>query len=284
MGKFFLHIGLPKTATTTLQYEVLSHEANREIYLGKFSGNPGPFHKLISGYLDGIETLETTRAQMRRMIGNRPVALYSNEMLTVGSTISWREKIAKLGTLFLGQDCTVLVTLRNPHIHAPSLYAELKPTSGWRDFNAFLDDPQSDLLDPAVLNQVLLDAGFGPQSHLCYIEFDTLISSQFTVLKRTIPGLFIPDRPQERNARVRRDGAIVSREIGVNDKVFAIAKRLGLLPFVPMRLRKSVGALLRHAPISWNETIDTPSNHATLAALEKRYEVALTELRSLKEV
>ncbi len=152
-GKLFVHIGLPKTATTTLQREIFPKLSGDHIqYLGVYQPrkdtNQTVFFEqfcqiVYSG--DGIDELARTLSEM---LESGATYVLSEEMLTVSSgNASWQAKLTNLAKLLNGLDYSILVTVREPTAAMFSYYIELyeqfsrrkrasqmspEMTSGWK--------------------------------------------------------------------------------------------------------------------------------------------------------
>lgn len=160
MTDFVLHVGLPKTATTTLQNEFFS--AHSEIfYLGKYARRPvqrGCRSVAIHQALDlAIWNLAQPfdADRLRDGIGagtwsemaERKVILGSWEALgTMTESARFAEMLRRLARLF-GR-CRVMITVRNPYAWVPSLYLqELRGSFIQRNRIAMADRPFHELED-----------------------------------------------------------------------------------------------------------------------------------------
>jgi hypothetical protein len=280
MAKITIHIGLPKTATTTLQYEVFASPENRDIYLGKYESEQSDFHRMITAFLVGAIPYKNARNTVEELAQSEGIYIYSNEMLTVDTDQKWQTKISKLGMLMAGLDVQILVSLRKPSHHVQSVYAELKTTGGWSSLDAFLTDTQASWFDPMEIDKVLKDAGFSPKLRVFYVEFETLIASNFTVLTSLFPELYVPASLLERNARTKENGAIISRPIGIYDVVYGWAKQAGLLTIMPRGVKRYIGMLINRIPLLWSSKIEPVNDKHMLAELDSRYEGALAILQA----
>lgn len=130
-GRLFLHIGPPKTATTSLQvaFERLSHP--RYSYGGTFQPrerNTGSLaHQLHRAVGEGAPALPAQVAAVEAKLAEGGIVLISEEMLSLRQEgVATAAKIARLGRLFSGLPVTVLATLRDPVEALPSLFQELR--------------------------------------------------------------------------------------------------------------------------------------------------------------
>lgn len=131
-NRVYCHIGLPKTATTSLQLDCFPYVDNkRYFYLGvrqprgKYSNDP--LYELILNAVYTGEGLEQANAALKERIReeNKSIIL-SEEMLTVSSAnIAWQEKLARLMRVLEGTDFRILVSVREPVSAMFSFYVEL---------------------------------------------------------------------------------------------------------------------------------------------------------------
>lgn len=151
MGTFFLHIGLPKTATTSLQRSTFPSIEN-VLYVGRsYLGveKSGKLYQSITDYCFGESVNEIKRLDLSRELRNRLThesLLLSDEWFTtdylppsVGYTVSWQEKTRRLSQLVKGLSCKVLVTIRSPYEGLFSQYCELLAAQSPLVHAGFLD-------------------------------------------------------------------------------------------------------------------------------------------------
>lgn len=131
-NRVYVHIGLPKTATTTLQLDYFPHVNNDEYqYLGVFQPRGQKvqdllFTQIISAIRAGDGILEVNQTLKERLVSGKRSLIISEEMLTVGSSeVSWQEQLANLSKALTGVDHKLLVTVREPVSAMFSFYVEL---------------------------------------------------------------------------------------------------------------------------------------------------------------
>lgn len=136
MTDFVLHVGLPKTATTTLQRTFFPHHS-QVYFVGKNTRYPGrngcrsaEMHRALAPAIwDTSRPFDETAirdglgpATLAEMAGHK-VVLGSWEALgTMADTAHFSEMLRRLARLF-GR-CRVMVTVRNPYTWVPSLYLQ----------------------------------------------------------------------------------------------------------------------------------------------------------------
>ena len=140
MYKLLLHIGLPKTATTSLQCNVLMplHEQGRINFLGS-SEVPGglPFFDPFRDVFKRIKAKPLSPDELRRlrpvaeaMLDRRRLNVISKESITSETVYddgTRRDSLAmlhNLAELFRGDDVTVLISLRSPMDRVLSAYVK----------------------------------------------------------------------------------------------------------------------------------------------------------------
>jgi hypothetical protein len=137
--KIIVHLGLPKTATTTLQQHLFQqlHEDGKINFLGKLLlldkntgrsltvNNKG---KIIRDACEGKITSDI-RNQVDNLLRNDVVNLFSDEGLMIYypnyTEFSLEEKLIKLKDILKDYDVQVLLSLRNPNDYFYSLYVQL---------------------------------------------------------------------------------------------------------------------------------------------------------------
>lgn len=131
-NQVYVHIGLPKTATTSLQLDFFPHVDNKEFkYLGVFQFREQRvqdvlFQKIISAVRSGHDLDGANRALKKRLEEEKRSLIISEEMLTVGSELkTWQEQLANLSQILAGIEAKLLVTVREPVSAMFSFYLEL---------------------------------------------------------------------------------------------------------------------------------------------------------------
>lgn len=140
--KIVLHLGLPKTATSSLQHNVFQklHEEKRINFLGKCLNYDLQTTKLdVINYKgrfirDGAEgriSINKAREKLASILVVDSINLFSDEGLMVAypgrDNLTLSKKLKNLSDIFIGYDVSVVVTLRNPVDYLYSLYVELYP-------------------------------------------------------------------------------------------------------------------------------------------------------------
>ena len=195
MGTVFIHIGVSKTATTTLQQNVFER-LDGIFYLGK----PGPHERdrvvagfskansallertlesLIAGRIVPRDDIETLRAAIEKLKSSNAPVIYSNELLCENKYISFAEIAAGLHNIFGPSE--LVVTVRDPQTALPSAY--LHEIIRFPD----IEPSFSKWLDGAIANRRRTNrpAKSLEQYHYASMlrQFQTVFDSRITILE-----------------------------------------------------------------------------------------------------
>lgn len=224
-GHLFVHIGPPKSATTSLQCALEGIDHPRFVYGGVLqprNRNHDTYAKTVLEYCtpDGgaVERVAQAMAEdIRRQVAMGKCVVISEEMLLLSQERStWREKLQRLKALLGDIPTTVLVTVRNPEEALPSLYQEIYRSLPIRmklSFAAFCKSEQSNCYDfHLILNE--LDAlGFEPVRLLHFdiarrgrVSSQELFGKNDVLRKRDIP-------IGHQNAGLKRAAEVLERRI-----------------------------------------------------------------------
>ncbi|MBM9595167.1 hypothetical protein [Roseitranquillus sediminis] len=143
-GHLFLHLGPPKTATTSLQIGLENVEHPDFVFLGVFQPRnpirnwiPNALHRHTTrkkGNSEGDNELNSALDQIRDLVARGKKVLISEEMFLVWSEkASFRRKIERLDDLLGNLPRTYIVTLREPGHALPSYYQQIFHSLGIRD-------------------------------------------------------------------------------------------------------------------------------------------------------
>lgn len=219
-GRIIVHIGLPKTATTALQHDLFPQLANPStLYLGVRQPREGnPQHHLYKDFIaavNGAETMETVREELRRHMNDGQTLLLSEEMLTVSQPgISWRHKLRRLALLLKDLDYALIVTVREPATALFSYYAELYPQFSRRGsfMECALQDDDMRIYHYQSLSDALLNVF--ERDRITVLSFEDIVENRLDNLIRLIrtdvdeQNHFTLD---QHNARSAKGNAVVAR-------------------------------------------------------------------------
>lgn len=270
-GHIFIHVGPPKTATTSLQLSLQELEGEGVHYVGV--RQPRATHENIESDLliqvsRGDPTIEGKAQRLRASFVERlqrnETIIVSEEMFVVAANEEKiRIQLANLATFFRGLPLTIVVTLRDPRQAIPSYYQEVfrsLPLGMARDFRRFVSSGQAFCYDYESLCSFIDKLGVP----LWLVDFRELTGAE--VKLETVLG---PDCPIEKTLSLSR-----SNESKIADKNserhipgidLSILARTGYLKMI-------IDALgLRHLPgwtfagrIARNISINT-ARHRSLA-------------------
>lgn len=189
-AQVYLHIGPPKTATTSLQVALQGLDHPQLVYFGvrqpraEFANTD---LKLLNSISKGEPTPEhefnNLRDKIKKYISEDKVLFLSEEMFTVGqSKTEIREKITHLITFFQRQIETtpcVILTLRDPVDALPSYYQEIfrsLPFELASDFTQFCRDGRTFCYDYSAIIGHINKCG----AHLHILLFEDLASGSLS--------------------------------------------------------------------------------------------------------
>lgn len=135
-GRLFIHIGPPKTATTSLQYALAEIDHPSFDYMGVYQprgpniygdGDPGGFLTYcMTGDKNYISAAQRVYIEALDSVKSGKLVVFSEEMFLVTEQhSSWRDKLSRLKEITGAIPTTILVTLRDPQDGLPSLYTEI---------------------------------------------------------------------------------------------------------------------------------------------------------------
>lgn len=189
-----MHIGLPKTATTTLQSELFSKINSRELkYFGVRQPRSEKQTELYQAFLNGVNDARNGgifKQNVKEILSTGQSILLSDEMVTVsGKGADWEQKIHNLAEITKELEYSLLITVREPVDAMFSFYVELYSRFRKRG-RGFIDTALYDN-DMAIYHYQsffeLLYTLFGAQ-HLFVTDFRSIISGE----KKWVHDFFSP--------------------------------------------------------------------------------------------
>lgn len=240
-GRLFLHIGPPKTATTSLQYAVQAAEDDWYVY----GGVRQPRDPADRGISWQLHEAACGRLERRSPEGERLVAairaplqagkhmLVSEEMLLVRQPgMPFQSKIEGLGRFLADLPVTILLTFRDPESGLRSYYQEIfqnLPFVQKMDYRRFCRDERTRIFDYQYMLDLLARNGL---TEIRLIDFEHLISGHFSY--GDIFGSEARNRnpvplPWENHGRTQS-------ESGKRVLPAISARSLSSLPFFPLKL------------------------------------------------
>jgi hypothetical protein len=292
-GKLVIHVGLPKTATTTLQsdwFPLLEEQAGVR-YLGvrqPRTSEQDPVYVECMRAIHEPAALAQARLLLEGVLRESRVVVWSEEMLTAGNAaMSWPTKLERLGALVRGLDYLILCGIRDPVEASFSYFVEKhsKFVDQSMSFEkAAIEDDAMAVYRYGRLLEVL-DSVF-PAERTFFIGFHDITAGHLERLadKMGVEGGQVPSKLlPNRNAKSRAAGHVMTgRKITFSDLPRAIATRLGLrkLPFWPYLatvMRPMAGRMDRFSV--HEDRVKTPTAR-TVAVLRDFYATDWAEMQN----
>lgn len=206
-ARLYLHIGPPKTATTSLQSAFQEAEFDWLVYGGAFQpreNNAGSLAQRLhwfarGGQYNDSEVVKALDEIRKHLAAGRSVMISEEMFLVEQRDCGFVRKIDRLGRLLAEIPTTVLVTLRDPVDGLPSLYQELfkgLPVAEKLSFPRFCRGLRARCYDYALVHEVLRVAGF---DDVRFLDFTHITSSVLPIGR-----LFGPPAPREATLAIGR--------------------------------------------------------------------------------
>lgn len=128
MARLIIHLGLPKTATTSLQIDFFSKIENEKmVYVGvrhPRKSHQTDIYKKFSNYIETGENFTNVNKALKYELDQGRDILISDEMIVVSHNLKWRDKLRNLYNLIQEFNYQLIVTVREPSKALFSYYAE----------------------------------------------------------------------------------------------------------------------------------------------------------------
>lgn len=228
-ARLLIHIGLPKTATTTLQAQYFPSLGERGcLYLGTFQPRDQPQNRMFLRLREAITRpdgdLAEVSDELQGLLVTENRLIVSEEMFLVSGrdSVSWRDKLRRLASLVAGLDYAILVTVREPCSGSFSYYVELEPryrSLGLDYVSSVMADDAMQIYDYTTLLKAI-DECF-PKDRVHFLDFDDIVAGRFAAIDSLL-GLTAPAyaaRPVPMNTkRVNAAGEVMTgRKLTVGD-------------------------------------------------------------------
>lgn len=282
-----LHIGLPKTATSTLQTHFFPHSTNYH-YIGVNQPRSRPNDPLYNHITKAIGSIcENDRAyqiQKAAELLNKTTQniLFSEEMVLVDGHKSWTQKLEVLNLIFSKHPHKILLTLRRPWDCAFSLYVEMRADMqpSYPTFYEFWEKSnQAGIFRYRTLISTIQNI-FG-DSDIHIATFEKVISDPYEMFQDI--GVLLADFPNIRelnvNAKTKSQSGIYTNPSRIKIRDLIIKKIDNSKSPFKKQTRKLVKNIIRGR---LNFKIQSPSKLITYPDFEKVIEDCRTDLDWLK--
>lgn len=130
MAKVYLHIGLPKTATTSLQIDYFPFVSDEEYFYAGVNqprkSNSSELYYLLNQVVATGKNIDLAQSETRKVISQGKSLVLSDEMFLVSSqSVTWQTKLERLISVFEVFDYKILLTVRDPVKAMFSFYTEM---------------------------------------------------------------------------------------------------------------------------------------------------------------
>jgi hypothetical protein len=254
MRTLYLHLGLHKTGTTSLQTGIFPCVKNAKFISREFRKKDDLYYKIAKACFQSKKCKSSIYEAKKALFEELECTdlILSEEWFTSDYSFlygfngaAWQEKIKRLGELTQGAKIKVLITVRHPADAVFSYYSEFmrhaKARRKWPNFLVFAKSNHALAYDHASLHQVL-------RHYLCeevtYAKFEILLSSPnqfyydlFSWLDRS--GQCFSPSVHENVKKKDSDGVAISKLYPCNGAVSKLARvfpQAWIDKFRPLRL------------------------------------------------
>lgn len=238
-GKVIVHIGLPKTATTTLQtqfFPALADNYKNILYTGvhqpRSQDEQSKLYRDICKAVFLSESIDKTKKTLRTLLNSGKTIIVSEEMFTVSQGNCWREQLLNLSKLLQELDYQILVTVREPSTALFSFYTELYDRFLMKEQN-FINVAKSEESFEIFHYQKLSDEllKLFEFDRIVVFPFEQIITGNIVQLGRLIMGddLSIECRLQNHNKKSKDDIYVHLGSYSMADLIRILLARLSVL-------------------------------------------------------
>ena len=268
MAKVLIHLGLPKTATTTLQHHLFEplHLSGEINFLGKLldidDSTNEAVHKrthsvIIREMIEGRKGVES----IDELLVSDVLNVFSDEGVMCfyprTNCISVQDKVSNLKQVFEGHDVKVLISLRKPVDYLYSLYIQLYSTyyqfdKSNSDFNSYLTRllNEGDQTEIGHLNYNLILDTLDENFELNVLIFEDLKFDKENYFSKVNETLGRSDSAKIVSSKHKNKKKRSNNEIRTNfrlaDSVPTIAHRLSHFPIIYI-VAKNIFKCIKHS-------------------------------------
>lgn len=186
--KVIVHIGPPKTASSSLQLALETVSDSRVCYAGAFHPRHRDVNSLSYRIIEACSAehepdagFAAIRSEIRKLAAVHAVLIISEEQFLVDWKPAARVRLSRLRRLMSGIDCRILVTLRRADQALPSLYQQMfrqVHSAEVPDFASFCTHSLASCYDYLKVCRMLADVGF---ADVRLLPFAGLVSRRLTL-------------------------------------------------------------------------------------------------------
>lgn len=181
--KYFIHIGPPKTATTSLQHYFIENKIPNICYGGILQPRKNKDTTPCATLYKNIKRnkLDYSLNSLNQFNSDK-ICFLSEEMFLVNSKyLSWKEKIYRLHEIVSPYQPNILIVLRDPEQAIRSYYREIYHVVNHikiRNINAFAKSIHCEIYNYEFLINSLKDLGF---NKIKVLSFEKLIKGKYKI-------------------------------------------------------------------------------------------------------
>lgn len=271
MAKIFVHIGLPKTATTTLQRQVFSNISNESLnYLGVYQPRESKQNSLYNYFYRAIYTgkkIDKVQKLIEIELNKGRNLLISEEMIVLSTFENkWRANIKNLYQIIKPFDYLIIVTVREPASAMFSFYAQRYKMFKKLDKSFKEIALKHDSMEIFHYKKFFKHLNQYFKVKKVFVKkFEEIINNDFDDLLQTLKVDNFNDQLNNYNSK-EKTKEVVNIEYNlslVNDRTLIYFKKIGLVSIIeklhlkPMLLKSFL--LLKHVNISKKDKIIIPT-------------------------
>lgn len=230
LNKLYLHIGLHKTATTSLQIDTFPF-IDGVGFIGRHQVDRRPQGELylaLSRYCfcrekPGNIELASIRNKIHEQLSKKSLLLSEEwfssdyDSFFQGKGARWQEKLRRLADVVDGLNCSVLVTVRNPCHAIYSLFTEFLRVGYAKQYSSFLAfTEKSNDVTPYFYNQFYsFVCRTFPSANIMFLRYEHLSKDPLVFLKNMeifFDGRSIPPPGMRNITQKNKKGSLVLRQ------------------------------------------------------------------------